>query len=151
MHRMTPALISILLLLSSATAFCSSASLKGLHELDAHFHHAETELKHAGNLNGRIAIVQKFRHYVAHELEKQRSVTQPDATDDRLALSLIGFDEDLGSFIDEPSHDFSEAKCAGHRIALIHSYTPAGEARAPANLPLHTQESLKILELLCGN
>lgn len=147
---------AVLIVFGTSPAFTSTTSIRGLHALQKRVQQTETELKQANarhaSLPSRIAIARKLRLYVAHELEKQRSVQDPDAMDDHLALTLIGFDEDLGSFVDEPSHDFSEAKCAGYKIALIHDYTAAGEIsqdREPANLPLHTQKSLDILELLC--
>jgi hypothetical protein len=87
---------------------------------------------------------------VTEELERQRELKKTDSSDDHLALTLIGLDEDLGSFLDDPNHDFSAEKCAGFRVALIHSYTGSGsEDREPANLPSHTQDSLDFLDLLC--
>jgi hypothetical protein len=143
-----------LVCLSVATALSASSTLASLSsekmgsDLQIRLHGVKSELKSAKSLKAKIAIVGNFRAYVAHELEKQNSVTAPDATDDNVALTLIGFDEDLGSFMDDPSRDFSEEKCAGFRVALIHSYSGSG-TREPANLPTHTEDSLGLLDLLC--
>jgi hypothetical protein len=137
-------------MLVAASAIASVDSDRGLSELSSRVAHAKRALTREKSVARRIAELEKLRSYVISEIEKQRAVKKPDMTDNQLALTLIGLDDDLGSFLDGSSADFSEQSCAGHRITLISSYSGAGtEDRSPANLPLHAQDSLELLDLLC--
>jgi hypothetical protein len=142
---------------AASLALASSTADRGASELKTHVTATEQALRakpKASELAERIKILQSFRSYVQTELQKQQSLTQPDAADDMLALELIGLDDDLGLFLDQNSlgaQNFTENRCIGYHLALIHSYAGAdSEDLDPESLPSHAQEVLKLLKLLCG-
>ena len=151
MLRVTFIRISLVsLLLITTQAFSSVDSEKAVHGLRARIQSAKTALRTEKKLQSRIKNVQELRSYVAQELEKQRDVQKPDPQDDHYALTLIGLDEDLGTFMDGTDIEFSDEKCSGYRISLVQSYsgTATGD-REPSSLPTHTRDALEFLDLLC--
>lgn len=144
-------LLILMLVINLTSAIASVDSERAQRELKTRVTHAKQVLPKESKLSQRIQEIEKLRDFASSEIEKQRGIKKPDAADNKLLLQLIGLDQDLGSFLDASSKDFSAETCATDRVAIIHSYQGAGtEERTTADLPAHAQDSLDLLNLLCA-
>src|SRR6185437_4418737 len=136
-------IVFILLICSSNVGFSSESPTHSAQDLLSWIEQLKSDLKHENKKKLRFEKLYQFQSYLAEELAKQREIKDPSPEDDIFSLTLIGLNDSLASFMDEPSHDFSSEKCLGYRASLIRSYigTVDGD-RDTDDLPFYAQDSL---------
>lgn len=131
-----------------ASVAAISPAEKIMTELKERVNKTKEKLKQKIPLDQKVTAVTELRSFITHELNRQEHLkNRSDPNEDVLALDLIGWDQDLGVFLDSPKVNFNNEHCEGYRAQLIHSYSRLG-SESP-QLPSHTQEVLGFLELLC--